>query len=71
MNGTVLQGFALMLTGISTVLLFLSVLILAIFLMSKVMKKFNSICPEADSAAGQKEDHGKIAAILAMIMKKK
>lgn len=68
MNGTAFQGLTLMITGVTFVLLFLTLLICLIFLMSKAVKKFNQICPEKNCT--KTDDNGIIAAIVAMIKKK-
>ncbi len=69
MNGATLDGFVLMLTGIASVLVFLSILVLSIFVMSKVVKKLNQIFPAvANENSG--DDKGIIAGIVAMLKSK-
>ena len=46
MNEILMQGIAAMLVGMGTVLFFLCVTILAMYIMSKTIKKLNEIFPE-------------------------
>ncbi len=46
MNGLLNQGFSVMCIGMGTVLVFLCVMILSMFIMSAAVKKLNQIFPE-------------------------
>lgn len=77
MNELLAQGLAVMCIGMGTVLAFLCITILSMFVMSKVVRKLNEIFPEAipQSAGGKVKksvaDDAEIAvAILSAMFKK-
>ena len=77
MNELLAQGIAVMCIGMGTVLAFLCITILSMFIMSRVVKKLNEIFPEAvPQAAGSAkvvnsyDDENIAVAILAAVLKK-
>lgn len=66
---TTLDGLVIMLTGITSVLVFLSVLVFSIVVISKAVKKLNQIFPEV-SDIQTNSDKGIIAAIIAILKRK-
>lgn len=77
MNGLLGQGISVMCIGMGTVLMFLCLTILSMFIMSKIVRKLNEIFPEAvPQTAGGKarkavSDDAEIAvAILSAMFKK-
>ena len=78
MNETLLQGVSVMLIGMGTVVAFLCVTIISMFVMSFVVGKLNKLFPEAVPAlaGGAKKaistsDDGEVAAaIIAALFKK-
>lgn len=78
MNGLLVQGISVMCIGMGTVLMFLCVTILSMFVMSKIVRKLNEIFPEVvPQTAGGKvrkasvADDAEIAvAILSAMFKK-
>ncbi len=77
MNELLAQGIAVMCIGMGTVLAFLCITILSMFIMSRVVKKLNEIFPEAvPQAAGaakvvkSNDDENVAVAILAAVLKK-
>ena len=77
MNETLMQGVSVMLIGMGTVVAFLCITILSMFVMSYVVGKLNEIFPEAvPQVAGAKvnkassNDEEIAVAILSAIMKK-
>ena len=78
MNELLIEGLSAMLIGMGTVLSFLCLMIISMFIMSKIVRKLNEIFPEAVTAnAGPKKavpssDESEIAAaIAAAIFKRK
>ena len=77
MNELLIEGLSAMLIGMETVLSFLCLMIISMFIMSKVVRKLNEIFPEAVPAvAGAKKVSAKnddseiAAAIVAALFKK-
>lgn len=77
MNTLLLEGLSAMLIGMGTVLSFLCLMIGAMFIMSKAVRKLNEIFPESIPAvAGAKravssgDDSEVVAAIVAAMFKK-
>ena len=77
MNELLLEGLSAMLIGMGTVLSFLCLMICAMFVMSKCVRKLNEIFPEAlpQTAGGAKkiasgDDSEIAAAIIAALFKK-
>lgn len=77
MNELLAQGVAVMCIGMGTVLAFLCITILSMFIMSRVVKKLNEIFPEAvpQTAGAAKvvksnDDENVAVAILAAVLKK-
>ena len=77
MNELLAQGIAVMCIGMGTVLTFLCITILSMFIMSRVVKKLNEIFPEAvPQVAGaakvvkSNDDENVAVAILAAVLKK-
>ncbi len=76
MNELLLEGLSAMLIGMGTVLSFLCLMIISMFIMSKVVRKLNKIFPEAvPVSAGAKkissgDDSEVAAAIVAALFKK-
>lgn len=77
MNELLIEGLSAMLIGMGTVLSFLCLMIISMFIMSKVVRKLNEIFPEAvPAAAGAKKVSAKnddseiAAAIVAALFKK-
>lgn len=74
MNNLLLEGLSAMLIGMGTVLSFLCLMILAMFIMSKTVRKLNEIFPEAvPQVAGAnksiaKNDDSEIAAAIVAAM---
>ena len=76
MNELLLEGLSAMLIGMGTVLSFLCLMIVSMFIMSNVVRKLNEIFPEAVPAAtGAKKvsngDDSEIAAAIAAAMFRK
>ena len=77
MNETVVQGISVMCIGMGTVLTFLCITILSMFVMSNVVQKLNKIFPEPVlQTAGTKvkkaiSDDAEIAAAIVAAMFKK
>ncbi len=77
MNELLAQGIAVMCIGMGTVLTFLCITILSMFIMSRVVKKLNEIFPEAvpqvagsAKAVKSNDDENVAVAILAAVLKK-
>ena len=78
MNETLMQGLSIMLIGLGTVLTFLCVTIVSMFVMSFVVGKLNKLFPEAVPAvaggakkiATSSDDSEVAAAIVAALFKK-
>lgn len=77
MNELLAQGLAVMCIGMGTVLAFLCITILSMFVMSKVVRKLNEIFPEAvpqsagpAKAVKSNDDENIAVAILAAVLKK-
>ena len=76
MNELLIEGLSAMLIGMGTVLSFLCLMIISMFIMSKIVRKLNEIFPEAiPVAAGTKktacnDDSEVAAAIVAALFKK-
>ena len=77
MNELLIEGLSAMFIGMGTVLSFLCLMIISMFVMSKVVRKLNEIFPEAvPAAAGAKkvaaksDDSEIAAAIVAALFKK-
>ena len=79
MNELLIEGLSAMLIGMGTVLSFLCLMIISMFIMSKVVRKLNEIFPEAipQTAGGGKsktvaksDDSEIAAAIVAALFKK-
>ena len=73
MNVLLIEGLSAMLIGMGTVLSFLCLMIISMFLMSKIVRKLNDIFPEAIPAqAGAKKiaqsDDSEIAAAIVAAM---
>jgi len=60
-------GLELMLAGMGTVFLFLTLLILATMLMSGLVQRFLPVAPPADTAPGSSPSAAELAAISAAI----
>ena len=77
MNELLIEGLSAMLIGMGTVLSFLCIMIISMFLMSKIVRKLNEIFPEAvPASAGAKkavsaDDSEIAAAIIAAMFSKK
>jgi len=77
MNELLIEGLSAMLIGMGTVLSFLCIMIISMFLMSKIVRKLNEIFPETVPAqAGAKkavsaDDSEIAAAIIAAMFSKK
>ena len=77
MNNLLLEGLSAMLIGMGTVLSFLCLMICAMFVMSKAVRKLNEIFPEAvpQVAGGAKKissgDDSEIAAAIVAAMFKR
>lgn len=77
MNGLLVQGISVMFIGMGTVLLFLFVTIISMFIMSMVVGKLNKLFPEAvPQAVGAKSavssnDNEIAAAIVAALFRRK
>ena len=77
MNETLVQGLAVMLVGLGTVLTFLCITIASMFVMAKVVGKLNEIFPElvpqtagASANAASNDEEGIAVAILSALLKK-
>ncbi len=78
MNGLLLQGVSVMLIGMGTVVTFLCVTIVSMFVMSAVVGKLNQIFPEAvpattggaKKAVASGDDSEVAAAIVAALFRK-
>lgn len=78
MNETLMQGVSVMLIGMGTVVAFLCVTIISMFVMSFIVGKLNKLFPEAvpASAGGAKkivtsnDDSEVVAAIVAALFKR-
>ena len=78
MNETIMQGVSVMLIGLGTVVAFLCITILSMFVMSFVVGKLNKLFPEAVPAvaggakkvATSSDDSEVAAAIVAALFKK-
>ena len=77
MNELLVEGLSAMLIGMGTVLSFLCLMIVSMFIMSKVVRKLNEIFPEAvpvaagaKKAAAKSDDSEIAAAIVAALFKK-
>ena len=77
MNELLIEGLSAMFIGMGTVLSFLCLMMISMFVMSKVVRKLNEIFPEAvPAAAGAKkvaakgDDSEIAAAIVAALFKK-
>ena len=76
MNELLIEGLAAMLIGMGTVLSFLCLMIISMFIMSKIVRKLNEIFPEAvpqaagggKSKAVAKSDDSEIAAAIVAAM---
>ena len=76
MNELLIEGLSAMLIGMGTVLSFLCLMIVSMFIMSKVVRKLNEIFPEAvpqaaggsKSKAVTKSDDSEIAAAIVAAM---
>ena len=77
MNEQLFEGLSAMLIGMGTVLSFLCLMIISMFIMSKIVRKLNEIFPEAvpQVAGGVKKisagDDSEIAAAIVAAMFKK
>ena len=77
MNELLFEGLSAMLIGMGTVLSFLCLMIISMFIMSKIVRKLNEIFPEAvpQVAGGVKKisagDDSEIAAAIVAAMFKK
>jgi len=76
MNELLVEGLSVMLIGMGTVLSFLCLMIISMFIMSKVVRKLNEIFPEAvpavKSAVPVKTDDSEVAAaVVAAMFRKK
>lgn len=77
MNELLIEGLSAMLIGMGTVLSFLCLMIVSMFIMSKVVRKLNEIFPEVvPQAAGAKKtvaksDDSEIAAAIVAAMFRK
>ncbi len=77
MNELLIEGLSAMFIGMGTVLSFLCLMIISMFVMSKVVKKLNEIFPEtvpaaagAKKVAAKSDDSEIAAAIVAALFKK-
>ena len=76
MNELLIEGLSAMLIGMGTVLSFLCLMIISMFIMSKVVRKLNEIFPEAVPAtanvknAVSSDDSEVAAAIVAAMFRK-
>ncbi len=76
MNALLIEGLSAMLIGMGTVLSFLCLMIVSMFIMSKIVRKLNEIFPEvvaqpAGSAKKTASDDSEIAAaIVAALFKR-
>ena len=78
MNGLLIQGFSVMCVGMGTVVIFLCMTILSMYVMSAVVGKLNQLFPEAVPAvadgskkiATSTDDSEVAAAIVAALFKK-
>ncbi len=77
MNELLVDGLSAMLIGMGTVLSFLCLMIVSMFIMSKVVRKLNEIFPEAvpvtagaKKAVAKSDDSEIAAAIVAALFKK-
>ena len=78
MNETIMQGVSVMLIGMGTVIAFLCITIISMFVMSFVVGKLNQLFPEAVPAvagdvkkvATSKDDSEVAAAIVAALFKR-
>ena len=72
MNELLVEGLSAMLIGMGTVLSFLCLMIISMFIMSKIVRKLNEIFPEAVPAAKcavpVKSDDSEIAAAIVAAM---
>ena len=78
MNELLIEGLSAMLIGMGTVLSFLCLMIISMFIMSKVVRKLNEIFPEAVPVAANaqkktvvSDDSEVAAAIVAAMFRKK
>ena len=75
MNELLVEGLSAMLIGMGTVLSFLCLMIISMFIMSKVVRKLNEIFPEAVTATAAKvpakTDDSEVAAAIATAMFRK
>ena len=77
MNELLIEGLSAMLIGMGTVLSFLCLMIISMFIMSKVVRKLNEIFPEAVPATANvkktvsSDDSEVAAAIVAAMFAKK
>ena len=77
MNGLLVQGLSVMLIGMGTVVAFLCITIISMFVMSAIVGKLNKIFPEAvpQAAGGVKKvatsDDAEIAAAIVAAMFRK
>ena len=77
MNELLIEGLSAMLIGMGTVLSFLCLMIISMFIMSKAVRKLNEIFPEAIPAAANikkavsSDDSEIAAAIVAAMFSKK
>jgi len=77
MNELLIEGLSVMLIGMGTVLSFLCLMIISMFIMSKVVRKLNEIFPEAVPATANvkktttSDDSEVAAAIVAAMFKGK
>ena len=77
MNELLIEGLSAMLIGMGTVLSFLCLMIISMFIMSKIVRKLNEIFPEAIPAAASvkktvsSDDSEVAAAIVAAMFSKK
>ena len=78
MNELLIEGLSAMLIGMGTVLSFLCLMIISMFIMSKIVRKLNEIFPEAvpaavgkcNTAAKNSDDSEVAAAIVAAMFKR-
>lgn len=74
MNELLIEGLSAMLIGMGTVLSFLCLMIISMFIMSKIVRKLNEIFPEAIPVAAAKPravtagDDSEIAAAIVAAM---
>ena len=75
MNELLVEGLSAMLIGMGTVLSFLCLMIISMFIMSKVVRRLNEIFPEAVTATtakvSVKSDDSEVAAAIAAAMFRK